>query len=137
MIRTRGHSVGAAISLGCLAIGAAAACLLGGVTLARIVLAVAVLLTAALVLGRWPQNDADRPPAYATSRVPAPSGYPSYDEIARRLSWAATSPSFTERVLQPWLRELAADLDVTDLPDRPQPDDVATRLESEVTNAAL
>ena len=121
-------------------LGAAAGCLLGGLIagapLMRPAVAIAVLITTGVVVGRWARPTVVRPPAYRGGRTSTPTGCPTYDELLHTLSWAETSKTYTDRVLQPRLRALAEDLGVTDLPAQAPPLVVAERLEREVGDAA-
>jgi len=100
--------------------------LVGGVPLARMAIALTVVIVTGSALSRWPRVDADQPPPYRSGRVAPPTGYPRYEEILRMIRWAASSPTYTERVLQPWLDELTRDLGIDpparaapNAPDRP------------------
>ncbi len=117
------------------AAGAALGGILGGSPLMRIAVAVVVLIATGVVVGRWPTRSTDGPPAYRSGRSAPPNRYPTYDEIIHKLSWAETSSTYTTRMLQPWLGELAHDLDITDIPRATAPIDVAVRLEQEIGDA--
>lgn len=85
---------------------------IGGVPLTRTAIALIVVIATGVVASRWPRPIQQTPPASRTGRVAPPHGYPTYEAIEHKLSWAATSPTYTERVLQPWLVDLARDLGV-------------------------
>lgn len=112
--------------------------LLGGVPGARMSVATVVLIATAIAVTRLGTATVDRPPAYPTGRTTPPTGYPTYNEIVRKLSWADSSPTYTTRVLRPWLRELGDGLGVDDMeidhPNRPIVD-LVERLEGELGDA--
>jgi hypothetical protein len=127
--RRRLIAVAAPLAAGtvCLVVGT-----LGGPVLARLAVAALVLVAACATVSYWRPPSVTRPPAYRGGRTAARTGYPTYEQIWHKLSWAKTSDAYRANVLEPWLRDLAQDLGVRWPAQHGGTEETVNRLEREI-----